>query len=193
MAWVEARGERCVYCGDRASTDEHFPPRSVATAGWLLSACGECNQFANTEHPADLDARAAYVKAKLRARYRAVLAYAVFDEFDVASFSGALLREVQACVRAKERAQRRLAWSVDWYFEAIGQPKPFAGPSAASPGTTDSGSGTPRSDAGRGRTRHAIECASCGAAFNAVRATAKWCHTCKDRPAFRRAVQALFA
>lgn len=193
MRWVEARGERCVYCGDRANTTEHFPPQTVESGGWLLSACSECNSFAEAEHPFNLDARAEHVKAKLRARYRRVLNYATFDDDDLASFSGALKQEVEACVRAKKRAQRRIAWSVDRYFELIDQPKPFAASVAASHGITCSESETRKRGVRREKSRYTLSCSACGRTFVTPYRVSKWCRECADRPKVRKAILELFA
>jgi DNA invertase Pin-like site-specific DNA recombinase len=45
---VRSRGDQCVYCGERADSDEHFPPTSYRNLGYILPACRECNSFAGT-------------------------------------------------------------------------------------------------------------------------------------------------
>ncbi|MBY5453899.1 hypothetical protein HFO91_30440 [Rhizobium leguminosarum] len=63
---VRIHGDQCVYCGERANSDEHFPPASYGNLGFLLPACRECNSFAGTAHPVNFLKRLAYVKEQIK-------------------------------------------------------------------------------------------------------------------------------
>ncbi|MBY3441756.1 hypothetical protein [Rhizobium laguerreae] len=63
---VRIHGDQCVYCGERANSDEHFPPASYGNLGFLLPACRECNSFAGTAHPLNFLQRLAYVKEQIK-------------------------------------------------------------------------------------------------------------------------------
>ncbi|MGO6947009.1 hypothetical protein [Rhizobium johnstonii] len=63
---VRIHGDQCVYCGERADSEEHFPPASYGNLGFLLPACRECNSFAGTAHPVNFLKRIAYVKEQIK-------------------------------------------------------------------------------------------------------------------------------
>lgn len=58
-------GDQCIYCGERANSDEHFPPASYGNLGFLLPACRECNSFAGTAHPTNFIRRVEHVKKQI--------------------------------------------------------------------------------------------------------------------------------
>jgi len=45
MFRIRISGYFCVYCGEIATQDEHFPPMSYSLRGYILPACAECNSF----------------------------------------------------------------------------------------------------------------------------------------------------
>ncbi len=63
---VRLHGDQCVYCGERANSDEHFPPASYGNRGFLLPACRECNSWAGTAHPLNFIKRAEIVKQQIK-------------------------------------------------------------------------------------------------------------------------------
>jgi hypothetical protein len=63
---IRIHGDQCVYCGEHAASDEHFPPASYGNLGFLLPACRECNSFAGTAHPLNFVKRSAYVKEQIK-------------------------------------------------------------------------------------------------------------------------------
>lgn len=70
MAYVRIKGHQCYYCGDVATTGDHFPPQTVEPAhGYILPCCMECNLAAGTQHPYDLAERVKHVKDWLRDRH----------------------------------------------------------------------------------------------------------------------------
>ena len=73
-------GTRCIYCGEPTALEDHFPPHTFGTHGWLIPACRECNELAGTAYPTSFFRRVEHVKHKLRVRYRSVLSMPDWDE-----------------------------------------------------------------------------------------------------------------
>jgi hypothetical protein len=112
-------GTQCFYCGERAETDEHWPPKSLTCFGFLLPACKECNNFAGTEYPTNLEARINYVKAKLRHRYKRALDMPEWfpDEIEQEEYN--LRVAIERGVELKTETERRLGWSPILYLLQI--------------------------------------------------------------------------
>jgi hypothetical protein len=105
-------GRYCVYCGERPSTDEHFPPVSHGLGGFIFPACSECNALAGTAFARDFLRRAVLVKRRLSERYSEVTLDAVLAR-----------DESQWLVMLHEEAtrRRRLDWSAQVYLHSIAE------------------------------------------------------------------------
>jgi hypothetical protein len=104
------KGERCCYCGERATCEDHFPPRSATYVGVILPACHECNALAGTEYPFEFKKRAELVKEKLGQRYQC---------------------------ESPEYDRERLAWNAIAYIASIDHNSVFADYVAETPTTPE--------------------------------------------------------
>jgi hypothetical protein len=119
-ARIKIDGERCVYCGERATCFDHFPPYSVERfRGWLLPACAECNALAADRCPYDFEARAMYVKRELIARYRPLLESAALRASEVAELGRGLRGMVERWAAQRAILRQRTAWSAIAYLATI--------------------------------------------------------------------------
>ena len=101
----------CVYCGAIATTDEHFPPKSMTHYGFLLSACHECNTIAGTAYAFDFGLRAKYVQKKLFRRYGKTAYSSAWESTEGDTEEGLLTRKyVQAIRRKRKHLRSRLEW-----------------------------------------------------------------------------------
>jgi hypothetical protein len=113
------RGTRCVYCGEHASAEDHYPPRCVSNIGFVLPACVECNGLASTYHPFNFAARASHVKGRLQHRYGKILHVPKWSEAEITELGRGLSDAVQVIRAQKAIVADRLAWDAVAYAEAI--------------------------------------------------------------------------
>lgn len=119
-------GEFCVYCGMRAATVDHYPPKSLTNWGLLLPCCSECNSFAGTIHPFDFEKRANFVKKKIKTKNKKYLDMPVWSIDDLSELSGNLKRSVKVCQEKRRITNKRLAWDVYNYLLSLAKDKHFA-------------------------------------------------------------------
>ena len=119
-------GYQCTYCGDTATTKDHFPPASYCLSGWLLPACSECNCFAGTAWPIEFEYRANHVKRRLREKYHRVLRTPDWSSEELAELGPNLRNEAIRWVLKKRHVQERLAWSAVIYLDSIDHHNVFA-------------------------------------------------------------------
>lgn len=122
-----AQGELtvCYYCGNFADSTDHVVPRHLLKrAGamgmelgavmrirlWEVPACRECNTLIGGAIFKTLPDRCKYVKAKLRARYRRILAMPRWTPEELGELGPELRRYVQTSQRAREAIQARVSW-----------------------------------------------------------------------------------
>jgi hypothetical protein len=118
---IRLEGERCVYCGERATCWDHFPPYTVdQLRGWLLPACGECNGLAGDRHPYDFPARAAYVNRALVARYRRVLDSTPWSPAELRGLGRGLADSIEPLAHARLIARERVRWDAVAYLATLG-------------------------------------------------------------------------
>jgi hypothetical protein len=122
MLRVRLCGRFCVYCGDLANTEDHFPPASCTNSGFLLPCCKECNGFAGT----DFCKRAEMVKKKIEKKYKKILAMPEWDWEELRKIKANLRKEIKKCLEQKKSAQLRLAWSAESYLKNIDLNNDFA-------------------------------------------------------------------
>ncbi len=123
---IDLRSSHCIYCGDLASTTEHWPPQSFTSQGYLFSACKECNNIAGVLYPTDFAKRSYYVNCRLRVKYKKYL--------NMPDWKGEELRELGYSLRTKVKewrdvslvGKRRVAWSAAKYLARIGHISVFA-------------------------------------------------------------------
>lgn len=121
-----ALSAQCIYCGERATSDEHFPPASVTPYGFILSACQECNSLAGTSFPYSMRDRAQHVKEKLAQRHAKAVKTAEFSSEDIVELDRTLASEVLLWQAEHVRIKARLAWCVESHLVNIGLVNLFA-------------------------------------------------------------------
>ena len=126
MSRIRLDGARCIYCGELANQDEHFPPATYSAGGFILPCCGECNVFAGTQHPVDFWARADFVRSKIRKKYRLELTRPDWDENEIKELGPNLRKVIRVWQKQKKIAKERLAWDVEGYLSSIDQATVFA-------------------------------------------------------------------
>ena len=111
----------CVYCGERATTRDHFPPYSsdVKAGGFSLPACSECNRFAGDVWPTNFEKRAAHVKGKIRKKYARILATPDWTAEELSELSGNLREKMAIFPSVKQSIERRLDWDAMTSLRAL--------------------------------------------------------------------------
>jgi hypothetical protein len=104
----------------RATTTDHFVPLSVVqmlagcgeivTGKFLLPSCGECNAIASDNPFRTVAAKRRFIHAKLRKKYRRVLAMPDWSEDEREELGWTLRTSVDAGMAQKNVLEQRLAW-----------------------------------------------------------------------------------
>ena len=115
----------CYYCGSVADTVDHVVPRHLlASAGnvgldlskvmririWTVAACRECNVLIGGAVFRTLPERVAYLKTKLRKRYKKWLKLPAWTEEEIAELGPRAQDDVRAALRVQTAARQRIAW-----------------------------------------------------------------------------------
>lgn len=116
---VRLRGDWCIYCGEPAQTDEHFPPKSYTMRGVIIPACRECNLFAGTAYCADFAERARHVHTKLRKKYGRLLAVPEWSQEEIAETGPGIKSVLKRWKVEVSDIKRRLAWDAVSYLRLI--------------------------------------------------------------------------
>ena len=118
---IRIGGRRCVYCGEHATTDEHFPPATYGWHGYILPACAECNALAGVVYPTDFVERSLHVKEKLRSRYHRHLRTPEWSDEELDELGYNLRKGVTAWEKQVKILRERLAWNAVNYIQSIDQ------------------------------------------------------------------------
>lgn len=116
---VRLWGIWCVYCGEVATEDEHFPPATFSARGFILPACSECNRLAGTEYGTDFEKRSDRVKDKIRSKYARAVATPDWSPEEIGELGRGLRSGVVAWNEKIKTTRRRLAWSAVAYLQSI--------------------------------------------------------------------------
>lgn len=116
---IRIDGKYCVYCGEVADTEEHFPPKSVTNNGYLFPCCRECNSLAGDREPHDFDKRINLVKTALYDRNKGVLKAAPWSDEELEGLQGRLKKYVSDLEKDRRRAQARLSFNPRAYLGSI--------------------------------------------------------------------------
>lgn len=112
-------GSRCIYCGEFASLQDHFPPLTVSKHGWLLPSCAECNSIAGTEYPKNFIRRAEFVKNVLRKKYSKTLKTPIWEKQDIKELGYNLANAILTANKQKQIILARLNWDAEFYFSQL--------------------------------------------------------------------------
>jgi hypothetical protein len=115
--------ESCYYCGMPAMEKEHVIPVSIlktmADVGieeilcrrkHLVRACRECNTLIGSTYQTSLAERKAFLKTRLRKRYRSVLRMKDWTEEELSELGKTLRSHVETALRLRNIVEWRLAW-----------------------------------------------------------------------------------
>jgi hypothetical protein len=111
----------CYYCGQLATDIDHIPPQVARSKlfdlGFMdrypiheLPCCRECNSILGDRLPWTLNERRAYVKKRLRERYRKFLEIPDWTDSELAILRPTLQEFVICGLVQKERIEARLKW-----------------------------------------------------------------------------------
>ena len=117
----------CYYCGQRADSVDHVIPKSMLRQLAALGdaqitktvlrkralkvwACRECNCLASDSFQDSLVERRNFVKAKLRKRYRKILAIPKWEESELEELGYVLRQHVELYARIKEWIKLRISF-----------------------------------------------------------------------------------
>ena len=126
---IRIRGNQCLYCGQPAESDDHFPPvvfTGPAGLGFLLPSCNECNGIVGAKHPTDLWSRCDLAKASIRKKYRHFLLVPEWSDDEIKEMGPSFRKGLSAWKKTHEQVKKRIAWSAEWYFSTIVEPRDFA-------------------------------------------------------------------
>lgn len=123
---LRLNGSRCVYCGESATTDEHFPPFSVnPVSGFILPACFECNGIASNKHAYNFKNRVEYVKSKIKRKNRDVLCLPQWQSYEINALDGNLKRMVSFGIELKRKTISRFEFDTLSYLALIDKDESF--------------------------------------------------------------------
>lgn len=112
-------GSLCVYCGEPATTKDHFPPKSASKTGVLLPACNECNGFIGNRYPFDFDGRCASIKLRIKNKYMKILNSPSWSEEELNELTDKLRSYVENGFKQKELIRCRIDWNIKAYIDYI--------------------------------------------------------------------------
>lgn len=108
-----------MYCGEPATSLDHFPPQSVAHRGVLLPACQWCNSTLGAAHPTSFQKRCKHVKTQIERRHKRLLAMPPWDDDEIRLLGQNLRRDVTAWRTRKRAIVARVKWSPYAYLAAM--------------------------------------------------------------------------
>ena len=117
----------CYYCGMPASTKDHVIPKAILKTfdiqfnseslhqyiknrTLLVPSCRECNNLLGATIQESLTARKAYLKKKLKQRYKKVLKMPKWTEEELNQMGKNLRSSIIASMNEKELIKKRIAW-----------------------------------------------------------------------------------
>lgn len=112
----------CVYCGRRAFTMDHLEPRGwsgESARAWVavVPACGACNSLLGATPTTSITERRAICHARLRRKFKKVLAYAEYAEEDLEEMGWLLRGAVESGMAEKEVVKAMLEWPEDPFYD----------------------------------------------------------------------------
>lgn len=118
---VSIRGLFCLYCGSPnvLRIGDHFPPKAVSHAGYILPACNTCNGWVQARYPYNLEQRIAYVKRLIKKHYSRHLSAPAWDQTDLDDLSDEIRPIVTNSLAIQAEGQQKLAWEPLKYLRII--------------------------------------------------------------------------
>jgi hypothetical protein len=116
---IRIKGYLCIYCGERSSTDDHFPPKCHSDFGYLLPCCRECNGAVSTSWPDNFERRAFLLKDWLRHRYKHYLKMPDWTEKEIKRMGRGMRSNILSSQIKKKILEERIAWDPLSYLASI--------------------------------------------------------------------------
>lgn len=116
---IEFQTDCCVYCGEIATSIDHFIPKAFRLAiedlglvnnRLLVPACRECNSTAGSQIFHSLKEKREYIHFCYRRKYRSLLESEDWTEGELNELGHTLRSSVKASQQAKMIIRRRLKW-----------------------------------------------------------------------------------
>jgi 5-methylcytosine-specific restriction endonuclease McrA len=117
------KAKSCFYCGRPATEREHTVPRAILTAmkdigigeivrgkKLIVPACRECNSLLGSTYQQDLAKRKRFLKARLREKYKSLLARREWTEEELEEISPNLRSQIKSDLERKRALEARLSW-----------------------------------------------------------------------------------
>lgn len=123
---IKVNGYECTYCGDKADTMDHYPPKSVSYHGLMLPCCRECNSSLGASHPFSFAHRCKMAKDNIRRKFKGVLKMPAWDAEELEEMSYSMREHIKSCERTKKIVEERLAWNAKSYLSSLESVKDFA-------------------------------------------------------------------
>lgn len=99
---IRINGYECTYCGDKADTMDHYPPKSVSYHGLMLPCCRECNSSLGASHPFSFANRCKMAKDNIRRKFKRVLKMPAWDAQELEEMSYSMREHIKSCERTKK-------------------------------------------------------------------------------------------
>jgi hypothetical protein len=110
-----SHGKRA-YCGENATSRDHFPPQTVADrlgyAMQTVPACMECNVLLGARPPwFSVRSRRRYIGWLLKKRYRKLLETPTWSDTELQKLGRGLRKYVESRIAQKQRVGTRIQWA----------------------------------------------------------------------------------
>lgn len=114
-------GDQCVYCGDPATTRDHFIPVSVVAmladsnpvpqyAKVTLPCCSHCNSVAEAKVFKTVGAKRRYIQNRLAKKHRKLLNSPPWSDDEINQLGRTLRTKILADQQLARRLRCRIAW-----------------------------------------------------------------------------------
>jgi hypothetical protein len=112
-------GDRCLYCGQKATCRDHFLPVSISAAldgnvphrlKVLIPSCTECNKIAGARLFKSFGAKRKHIQNELRRKYAKLLNAPSWNGGELNTLGRDLRERVIWLLKRKHRLERRVSW-----------------------------------------------------------------------------------
>jgi hypothetical protein len=112
----------CVYCGDKATTKDHFIPvsaeymisdlKSTYKCKVLLPACSNCNNIAGNRVFNTFSQKQKYIQGRIRDKNRDLLRAGLWTKEELGELGPSLQKYIESSLRELISIERRINWRI---------------------------------------------------------------------------------